>query len=102
MSADHSRDPRSIPRAVAALGLVILLASLLVLLMDAGRARGFAADRDRRAREVEAREPELYRQLAHRDGVLESQRQVYIWSASGGSRLRSGGTITTLPRCAPG
>jgi hypothetical protein len=57
-------------------GLPFVAAVLLVLLLW-GIGRSFAADRVRRA-EVEAREVHLYQQLANREGVLESQRRIYI------------------------
>ncbi len=54
------------------------MASLLVLFVENARARSADAERHRRAQEIEAREPELHRQLADQAGVLESQRQIYI------------------------
>jgi hypothetical protein len=55
-----------------------MLASLLVLFLEGARARSSAAERHRRAQQLEAREPALYRQLAERDAVLESQRRIYM------------------------
>lgn len=39
---------------------------------------GRVVDRNRRAHEIAAREPGLYRQLADRDALLESQRRIYM------------------------
>ena len=65
-------------RVLVVVALVFMLTSVLVLLVGAARARDFAADRHRRAQEVEARELWLYRQLANKDAIHESQRQIYI------------------------
>jgi type II secretory pathway component PulM len=56
----------------------LLTVSLLLLIVEVVRARSFEAERHRRALEIVSREPELYRQLSDRDGVLESQRQIYM------------------------
>lgn len=66
-------------RRVLVVGVFALLTvSLLLLFVEVVRARSFAAERQRRALEIVSREPELYRQLAERDGVFESQRQIYM------------------------
>jgi hypothetical protein len=57
-------------------GLPFVAAVVLVLLMW-GIGRSSATARVLRA-EVEAREVHLFRQLSNRDGVLESQRRIYI------------------------
>ncbi len=58
------------------MGLPFVAAVGLVLLMW-GIGRSWATNRVHRA-EVEAREVHLYQQLSNRDGVLESQRRLYI------------------------
>lgn len=63
-------------RAVVTLAVVVMVATVGVLFVQGGRAWG-SADRHRRAQEIVAREPYLYRQLANRDAVLESQRRIY-------------------------
>jgi hypothetical protein len=65
-------------RAIVTLGRVVIVATVCVLLIQGARAWGSAADRNRRAHEIAAREPDLYRQLADRDAVLESQRRIYM------------------------
>jgi hypothetical protein len=65
-------------RAVVTLALVVMVASVALLFVQGARAWGFTADRLRRAEEIMARESSLYRQLANQDGVLESQRRIYI------------------------
>jgi uncharacterized protein YceH (UPF0502 family) len=47
-------------------------------LLGGARAVGVAADGHRRAQESEVRQSHLYRQLADRDAVLESQRRIYM------------------------
>lgn len=61
-----------------AFGRVVIVATVCVLLIQGARAWGSAADRDRRAHEMAAREHALYRQLVDRDAVLESQRRTYM------------------------
>jgi hypothetical protein len=58
--------------------MMVLLATVGVLFVEGARAWGFAADRQRRAQESVARESYLYRELANRDAVLESQRRIYM------------------------
>ena len=58
--------------------VVVVAAIVVVLSVEGARAWGFAADRQRRAQEIVARESSLYRQLANRDAVFESQRRLYI------------------------
>ncbi len=70
--------PATRRRTLVALGVALMVASLLVLFIEGARARSFAADRHRRAQEIEARELDLYRQLKNSDAVLESQRRIYI------------------------
>jgi len=65
-------------RANMTVGRVLIVATICVLLIQGARAWGSAADRNRRAHEIAAREPDLYRQLADKDGVLESQRRMYM------------------------
>ncbi len=65
-------------RAVVTLAVVVVLATVGVLFVQGARAWGFAADRQRRAQEIVARESYLYRELANRDAVLESQRRIYM------------------------
>jgi hypothetical protein len=57
-------------------GLPFVAAVVLVLLIW-GIGRSWATNSVHRA-EVEAREVHLYQQLSNRDGVLESQRRIYI------------------------
>lgn len=59
----------------AAVGLAVMATLTLV---SGTRAWSVAADGHRRAQESEARQSYLYRQLADRDAVLESQRQIYM------------------------
>jgi hypothetical protein len=63
-------------RAVVTLAVVVMVATVGVLFVQGARAWG-SADRHRRAQEIAAREPYLYRQLADRDAVFESQRRIY-------------------------
>jgi uncharacterized protein HemX len=65
-------------RAVVTLAVVVMVATVGVLFVQGARAWGSAADRHRRAQESVAHESYLYRQLANRDAVLESQRRVYM------------------------
>jgi|RhiMetdeSRZDD1v2_1073273.scaffolds.fasta_scaffold00643_5 hypothetical protein len=65
-------------RAVVILAAVFILASVGALFIQVAWAWGLAADRHRRARESVARESYLYQQLSNRDGVLESQRRIYM------------------------
>jgi hypothetical protein len=65
-------------RAIMMLGRVVIMATVCVLLIQGARAWGSAADRNRHAHEIAAREPDLYRQLADRDAVLDSQRRIYM------------------------
>ena len=65
-------------RAIMMLGRVVIMATVCVLLIQGARAWGSAADRNRRAHEIAAREPDLYRQLADRAAVLDSQRRIYM------------------------
>lgn len=60
-------------------GAVIGLVGLATLTLVSGaRALSVTADGHRRVQEHEAHQSYLYRQLADRDGVLESQRRIYI------------------------
>ena len=61
-------------RILAALGL----ASVLVFFVWGVGGLGFASDRVRRAGETDTREGHLYRRIAERDAVLESQRRIYM------------------------
>jgi hypothetical protein len=65
-------------RAIVTVGRVVVVATVCMLLIQGARAWGSAADRNRRAHEIAAREPDLYRQLADRDAILESQRRIYM------------------------
>ena len=62
-------------RAIVTLAVVVVVVTVGILLLVQG-AR--AADGQRRAKESVARESYLYRQLANRDAVLESQRRIYM------------------------
>ncbi len=53
------------------------VAVMTLVFLTWGIGRSFAAGRVHRAA-VEAREVHLYQQLSNRDGVLESQRRIYI------------------------
>lgn len=55
----------------------VVLALVVTLILLAG-TRAWMADGHRRARESEAHQSHLYRQLADKDGVLESQRRIYM------------------------
>lgn len=55
-----------------------MVAIVCVLFVQRARARDVAADRQRRAQAIAARESYLYQQLADRDAVLESQRRIYM------------------------
>jgi hypothetical protein len=63
-----------VPRG-AVIGLVCMATLLLV---GGARALSVAADGHRRAGENAAHQSYLYRQLADKDAVLESQRRIYI------------------------
>jgi uncharacterized protein HemX len=65
-------------RAVVTLAVVVMVAGVALLFVQGARAWGFTVDRLRRAEEIMARESSLYRQLANQDGVIESQRRIYI------------------------
>ena len=65
-------------RASVIVGRVVVVATVCLLLLQGARAWGSAADRNRRAHEIAAREPDLYRQLADREAILESQRRIYM------------------------
>ena len=65
-------------RAIVTAGRVVVVVTVFMLLIQGARAWGSAADRNRRAHEIAAREPSLYRQLADRDAILESQRRIYM------------------------
>jgi hypothetical protein len=61
-------------RMLATLGLV----TVLVFFVWGVGGLGFAGDRLRRAEETESREGHLYRRIAERDAVLETQRRIYM------------------------
>jgi hypothetical protein len=65
-------------RTRATLVLAIVVAPPLILFGSGAGRPGFAVDHHRRAREIEAREGPLYRQLAERDAVFETQRRIYV------------------------
>jgi uncharacterized protein HemX len=65
-------------RAVVTLAVVVMVATVGVLFVQGARAWGSATDRHRWAQESVTRESYLYRQLANRDAVLESQRRIYM------------------------
>lgn len=65
-------------RAIVTVGRVVVVATVCMLVIQGARAWGSAADRSRHAHEIAARESALYRQLADRDAVLESQRRIYM------------------------
>lgn len=65
-------------RAIGTVALVIVVTTVCVLLIQGARAWGSAADRDRRALEIAARETDLYRQSAELDAILDSQRRTYM------------------------
>ena len=65
-------------RALAVAARVVVVATVCVLLIQGARASGSATDRNRRAHELSARESTLYRQLADRDAIFESQRRIYM------------------------
>ena len=65
-------------RAIGTVGRVLAVTIVCIVLIQGARAWGSAADRNRRAHEIAAREPDLYRQLADRDAILESQRRIYM------------------------
>lgn len=65
-------------RAIRTVARVVVLATVCLLLIQGARAWGSAADRDRRAHEIAAREIDLYRQIAERDAILDSQRRLYM------------------------
>jgi hypothetical protein len=61
-------------RAAVILAVVAMVIVVGVLFVQGARA----AERQRRAQESVARESYLYEQLANRDAILESQRQIYM------------------------
>jgi hypothetical protein len=67
--------------SLTAIGRRLVVASALVTvaltLLGGARAWSVAAN-SRRAQESEARQSHLYRQLADKDAVLESQRRIYM------------------------
>jgi len=62
-------------RRHAALGLTVMVTLTLV---GGAQAWSVAAQGHRRFQESEVRQSHLYRQLADRDAVLESQRRMYM------------------------
>ena len=58
--------------------MALLAAGLLILLLNDLRGAGVAADRLKRIHELEARETQLYEQLAQKDAQRESQRRIYV------------------------
>ncbi len=64
---------RTIVVTFIAAGLLIL-----ILLLHDLQGAGFATDRLKRIHELEAREAQLYEQLAQKDAQRESQRSIYI------------------------
>jgi hypothetical protein len=62
----------------------VIAASLLLFFVHEFRGGRFTADRLKRIHELEAREAQLYDQLAQKDAQRESQRQIYI------DRIRKG------------
>jgi len=67
---------------LTAIGMRLVVASALVtvtlILLGGARAWSVAADNHRRAQESEVRQSHLYRQLADKDAVFESQRRIYM------------------------
>ncbi len=78
MTAEARRGGPTRQRLPVGLGIALVMAILLFLFVESARARSADAERHRRAQEIEAREPELYRQLADQAGVRESERQIHI------------------------
>jgi hypothetical protein len=66
--------------------VTFIAAGLLIILLHDVRGAGFATDRLKRIHELEAREAQLYEQLAQKDAQRESQRSMYI------DRIRRGET----------
>jgi hypothetical protein len=62
-------------RRHAAIGLTVMMTLTLV---GGARAWSAAAQGHRRVQESEVRQSYLYRQLADRDAVFESQRRIYM------------------------
>lgn len=62
-------------RCRTAVGLAVMVT---LTLLGGARAWSVAADGYRRVQESEARQSHLYRQLADKDAVLESQRRIYM------------------------
>jgi hypothetical protein len=58
--------------------VALLAAVVLILLLNDLRGAGVAADRLKRIHELQAREMQLYEQLAQKDAQRESQRQIYV------------------------
>lgn len=61
-------------RTIVTLAVVVIVATIGVLFVQGARA----AELQRRAQESAARESYLYREIANRDAVLESQRRIYM------------------------
>jgi len=58
--------------------VTFIAAGLVILLLHDRQGAGFATDRLKRIHELEAREAQLYEQLAQKDAQRESQRSIYI------------------------
>lgn len=64
--------------------IAFIVASFLLVFLHELQGGRFAADRLKRIHELEAREAQLYEQLAQKDAQRESQRRIYI------DRIRKG------------
>ena len=82
MSAERSPSgPRRRPSTVRILVTLVLgfmVVSPFMFFVGGAGGRGFAVDHLRQAQQIEAREGHLYRQLAERDTLLETQRRMYM------------------------
>lgn len=70
--------PLSRRRTSLMVRLALVVASVLILFSGWASGSNVATARVRRAQEIETREERLYRRLADKDGVLESQRRIYV------------------------
>jgi biopolymer transport protein ExbB/TolQ len=88
---------RTITVAFSAASVLIIL-----LLLQDLRGAGLAADRLKRIQELEAREAQLYEQLAQKDAQRESQRRTYIDRIrKGEAQLRDNAVEITALRARP-
>jgi hypothetical protein len=88
-------------RAITVAFIAASVLILLLLLQDLRGAR-LAADRLKRIHELEAREAQLYEQLAQKDAQREVQRRIYVDRIrKGEAQLRENAVEITTLRARP-